>query len=342
MKRISIFIFITAFLLGAGLFLRNKQDISKPNQNSGSIITSTVKFVNSTITADGAVTAQNQARLAFQTSGKLAYIGIKEGDRVKAGHILASLDLGDLQTARTKANYAYLAADANAKQIEDQVKGHDSDETFAQKTQRVTAQTARDTAYDAMLAAQRAIDNAQLKAPFDGIVTQVDSQVAGVSITPTAGIVIVDPESLVFRANVPASYIYYISQGSQVNLAVDGIQEMFSGKVVKIFPSKVVLPGGQAVYQVDIESPDLKITGKLDQTGKAIINTNSENVALVPAWTVLGGNYIWVNNNGTPELKQVNPGKIHGNEIEIVSGMSTGDKIITDPKYIPSLKYLIL
>jgi hypothetical protein len=102
------------------------------------------------------------------------------------------------------------------------------------------------------------------------------------------------------------------------------------------------LPSGQAVYQIDVGSDELKKQAKLDMTGTAIISTNSKNVALVPVWTVLAGKYIWVDNNGTPDLRQVTAGKIHGNEIEITDGLTPQDKIIIDPKLIPSLKYQML
>jgi RND family efflux transporter MFP subunit len=327
---------LVAAIALASIFMRGSHELSPTTT------TTSVRFISSTITADGVVTAQSQAKLSFQTSGKLAYLKIKEGDRVKAGQILAALDLGDLETAWNRAHYTYEAADAYAKQIEDAVKGHDSDETFAQKTQRVAAQTTRDAAYDAMLAAQRAIDNAQLKAPFNGIVTHEDVSVPGINITPATTFTVADPDSMVFRANIPAENIYYVSVGSAVTLAIDGVQDKIAGTVVKIFPSKVVLVNGQAVYQVDIDSDVLKKDAKLDQAGKAIISTNSENVALVPAWTVLGGKYIWVDNNGTPELKQIIAGKTHGNEIEVTGGLSVTDKIIVNPQFISTLKYQIL
>jgi multidrug efflux pump subunit AcrA (membrane-fusion protein) len=57
---------------------------------------------------------------------------------------------------------------------------------------------------------------------------------------------------------------------------------------------------------------------------------------------VLGGKYIWIDDNGTPKLIQVTVGEIHGTEIEITGGLKTGEKIITDPKYISSLKYQML
>jgi hypothetical protein len=166
--------------------------------------------------------------------------------------------------------------------------------------------------------------------------------VPGVNVTPATSFVVADPDSMVFRANVPTENIYYVVEGSTVSLAIDGIPNKITGSVVKIYPSKVILPSGEAVYQVDIASTELKKQTKLFETGRAMISTNAEHVALVPAWTVLGGKYIWIDNNGSPQLKQVVAGKIHGNDIEIIQGLSSDDKIITDPKFIPSKTYQLL
>jgi multidrug efflux pump subunit AcrA (membrane-fusion protein) len=190
--------------------------------------------------------------------------------------------------------------------------------------------------------ANYALQLSTLTSPIQGIITHEDVSVSGINITPATTFVVADPDTMVFRANVPTTSIYYVSVGSTVTLAVDGIQNKLQGIVVKIYPSKVTLANGQTVYQVDIASDELKKQAKLDQNGTAIISTNSENVALVPAWTVLAGKYIWVDVNGIPKLKEITAGKIHGNEIEITGGLTPQDKIIIDPKLISTLKYKIL
>ena len=187
-----------------------------------------------------------------------------------------------------------------------------------------------------------ALQLSTLTSPLHGIVTHEDVTVPGINITPATTFVVADPDSIVFRANIPTENIYYVTVGSDVTLAIDGIPNKISGTVIKVYPSKVILPTGQAVYQVDIQSDDLKKLAKLDEAGSAMITTNSENVALVPAWTVLGGKYIWIDDNGMPKLIQVTAGEIHGTEIEITGGLKAGEKIITDPRYISSLKYQML
>ena len=287
------------------------------NSHSGATTTASVKFVSSTITADGMVTAQNQETLSFQTIGKLIYLPFKEGDTVLQGQVVAQLDGAKLQ--------------ANLRQAE---------QSF--KVKRTAVDATQNIAYDAVVKARQDIADATLLASINGIVLHEGVTMSGTNISPATTFIIADPETMVFRANVPTEQIYYIAQGSTVTLSIDGIDKKMQGTVVHISPSKVILPTGQAVYQVDIASDELKTSAKLDENGQAIIRTNAKNVALVPAWTVIGGQYIWIDNNGTPKLVQVTVGKIHENQIEILEGLSADDTIILDPKFIPSHMYQIL
>lgn len=333
--------------------------IFKKNSVSPITTTTSVQFVNSVITADGIVTAQNKATLNFQTSGKLVYLPLKEGDKVYSGQTIARLDSYALQHQLAAALNTYKSTrdtfDQTQQNSQDNVlktqvapdlTGVNTDSTDAVNTaiQRIADQsqsTLNNSVINVELA-NYALQLSTLTSPLSGIITHEDVVVPGINITPAASFIVADPDSMVFRANIPTQNIYYITEGSSVSIAVDGIPDKLQGTVIKIYPSRVTLPSGEAVYQVDIESDQLKKLAKLDETGTAIISTNSENVALVPAWTVLAGKYIWVNDTGTPELREITAGKIHGNEIEILSGLTPADKIITDPKFIPSLKYQLL
>jgi RND family efflux transporter MFP subunit len=361
-KRILMPVFIIVLLVAAGIFVGNKKLVlsSSSGSVSGATTTTTVQFVSSTITADGIVTAQDAATLNFQTAGKLTYLPFKEGDKVSAGQTIAKLDTYALQRDLTAALNNYVSARDTFEQAQENagdnilktqisptystVNGIDSTTAVNEAIQRIGDQnqnTLNNSVINVELA-NYALQLSALTSPIKGIITHEDVTTAGVNVTPATTFVVADPSSMVFRANVPIEDIYYITVGSSVSIAIDGLQNKLDGTIVRIYPSKVTLPTGEAVYQVDIQSDQIIKLTKLDETGTAIISTNSENVALVPAWTVLGGKYVWVDNNGTPELREVTAGKIHGNQIEILSGLSAGDKVITDPKYIPSLKYSML
>jgi len=352
-KKITTVLVIIALFIGGVLLLNNRQR----NQSSiPSTTSATVQFVNSTITADGSVVAQNQAKLNFQTGGKLVRLPFKEGDRVRAGQLIAQLDTYALQRQLTLALNNYRIA----RNSFDQTQQNSSDNVL--KSQVAPSYTKTNVDFDSTVndALKRILDQSQasldnsvvnvelanyalqlstLTSPINGTIIHQDVNVAGVNITPATTFVVADPNTMAFRANIPASNIYYVTPGSQVTLIIDGIQDKIEGKVDKVYPSKITLNNGQSVYQVDIVSDNLKKLGKFDQVGRAIINTNSEDVALIPAWVVLSNQFVWINNNNSYELKQITTGKIHGDQIEVLSGLNQGDKIIIDPKIISAQKY---
>jgi len=347
---------IVAIFLVVGVFVGKRWLTATTLQvNAKPVTTASVQFVNSVISATGIVTAQNQATLNFQTAGKLVYLPLKEGDKVAAGQTVAKLDTYALQRQLTLSLNAYKVNrntfDQTQENLQDNVTKSQTTPSYTNALNNITAvndaiariadqsQTTLDNSVINVELANYALQLSTLTSPLKGIITREDITTAGVNITPATTFTVADPSSMVFRANVPTQEIYYVAEGSSVSIAVDGIQNKLNGTVEKIYPAKVTLANGETVYRVDIQSEDLLKVAKLDETGTVMISTHSENVALVPAWTVLAGRYIWVDNGGKPELREVTTGKIHGNQIEITSGLATNDKIIIDPKYISSLKY---
>lgn len=317
------------------------------------------KSVNSTINIDGTVTAADQAVLHFQTGGKLTYLPFKEGDEVKSGQTIATLDSFALQKQLNQALNNYRSTRDTFDQTKENAGNNtlqgqqlsfysnakmDKNDAVSEAAKRILDQyqASLDNSVINVELANYAIQLATLTSPIDGILTHEDVNVRGVNVTPATSFIVADPESLVFRANVPEDKITFISEGSQAEVAVDGSKTRLKGTVSKIYPSKVTLPTGQAYYQIDIQSDDIKNMTKLDQGGTAIININLENALLVPAWVVLNGQYVWVDNKGQPEIRKVSTGKIHGKEIEITGGLKQGDKVITDPEYISVKKYQLL
>lgn len=362
MKLKTIAIIISIILLTkVGIFINHKTNAYSVTQQPHSESTSavSVKTINSTITADGSVTAQNMAVLHFQTAGKLIYLPFKEGDLISSNQTIARLDSYPLQRQLELALNSY----RSTRDTFDQVQQNSHDGQLQANMQPLTASAKLDKSNAIDDAAKRIIDENQanldnsiinvelanyalqfstLTSPIDGLIIHEDVTVPGVNITPAASFVIADPATYVFRANVPADQIYYIEQGSTAEITIDGSPKKFSGTITKIYPSKTKLTSGEEVYMVDIQSEELIRLAKFDQAGTAIIKTNSKNVMLAPAWTVLNGKYIWVNNSGKPELKTVIVAGTHDGNIEITTGLTTKDKVITDPEFISRQKYQLL
>lgn len=356
-KYILIFICFITLLVIAGIIMRNKYStLSSTHLNSISTITTSVRFVNSIITAEGNVTAQNQETLHFQIGGKLTYLPFKEGDSVKSGQTIASLDTYAVQKQLEATLNTYRSVRDSFDQTKDNVQNNvqkaqlpigmsgTKDSAINDAIKRIVDQNqaSLDNSIINVQIANNAFQLSTLTSPLNGIMLHEDVTMSGLNISPTTNFTVADPSTAVFRANVTINNINYVTLGASAEIAIDGIQNKIIGTVVNIYPAKVILSNGQSVYHVDIQSDQLIELAKLDQTGTVMIKTNSENVALVPVWTVLGGKYIWVDSNNEPQLKTVTTGKTHGQDIEITSGLTAQDKIIMNPEYIKSLKYKTL
>ena len=323
----NIVIAVVLILL-TGWWWNGRRAVDKKN---GSVKTAGVTRgeVVSYLSVSGQVKADQQAILNFPAPGKLSYIGVKEGDFVKSGKLLASLDLGDLQTAWNRAYYQYLAADANAKLVEDQVKDHDKDESFVQKNSRVAAQTARDMAYDTMLAAQRAINNAKLTAPFEGIVIAVTATTIGDTVSVTDGVTVVNPKNLYFSAEVDESDVGKISQNQKVEVNLDAYpDEKFTANIGEIGFVSQLSSTGATVYPVKLRFPPEVLTRlRIGMNGDAkIILAVKGNVLKLPVEAIVDGEVILADQD--KKKVKVVTGLEGDTDTEIVSGINEGDKVV--------------
>jgi RND family efflux transporter MFP subunit len=356
-KKIITIIIVLILFIDAVVFFTVEMHPKTPI-SSNNYASAAVKDVDSTIIADGTITAQDQADLHFQTAGKLVSLPFKEGDTVTQGQTIAQLDTYIIQQQLQEALNTYKStrdtfdqAQANSQDntLQNQQRTllaspTDADNAINDAVKRIVDQNQAnlDNSVIAVQIANYAYQLASITSPINGIITHEDVTVAGQNVTPTTTFSVADPTTKVFRANIPASDIDYISDGMNASVVLDGVQNKISGTITNIYPSKITLADGEDVYQVDIQSDDIKNMGKLDQAGSVVIMTNAQNVILVPAWTVLSNKYVWIDNNGTPELKTVTVGSVHGNDVEITGGLTKQDRVITDPKVIPAKNYPIL
>ena len=325
----------------------------------------TIKDVASDILADGTIASQNEANLHFQIGGKLTYLSAKEGDSVIQGQSIANLDTYALQRQLTAALNTYrstrdtfdqvganttngVAVGQQRFSLEMTTKaglgGQNEIDVINDTVKRIVDQNQAnlDNSVINVELANYALSLSSLTAPFNGIVVHEDVKNAGINITPATSFMVVDPNALVFRAHVNEQDIDYVEVGSQAKVDVDGTSQAYSGVISKIYPEKIVLPTGQKVYSVDITLSDTKGL-RYAQTGSVKIASNTSiDTKLVPRWTVLNGQEIWVREGSLIVLKTVTTGKTHGDFIEITSGLTDNDKIIVNPQSVIQDKYQII
>lgn len=311
------------------------------------------------IVATGSVHSQNEAALNFQTGGKLVYLPFKEGDSVYAGATIAQLDTYALQRQLTSALNTYRSTrdtfDQTAQNVQNNnLQGQlvpsfsnakmDKTDAINEGAKRILDQNQAnlDNSVINVELANYAMQLATLTSPISGIIIHEDVSVPNVNVSPSTTFTIADPNTPVFRANIPVNQIAFVSEGSAATIRLDTMKTPIKGTVSKISPQKITLPNGQEVYEVDVVSADLTSLTKLGETGSVLIqNSTKDNSTLVPAWTVLSHSSVWVLHNGTPQLKKVTVGNT-ANGFTSVTGLSQTDKVILDPEGLANTTYHLL
>lgn len=291
------------------------------------------------VSTSGKVKADDYADLSFQSTGLVAWVGVKVGDKVAQGQAIAQLDTVSLNATYEEALNTYRDKEATVENILDEVKGHAGDETFAQKAERTTAEAARDSAYDAVLSAQRALQMATITAPFDGIVVQANPSFAGANVTALANsdYTIVNPDTIYFDAEVEETDLPNVQLDQEASIKLDAYpDETFAGTVENVGLVAFTSSTGGNAYHVRISMPPNEgLKFKVGMQGDVDITFHKiEDVLKVPATAVVSENdknYVWVVAGGKAKKVEVTTGTSSLDETEIKSGLKEGDIIITEP-----------
>lgn len=337
MKKKIIIISVAVFvLLAAGSAIQ----LSKTRSTAEQIKTATVrqKTFSKSVQSSGKTKADKSAELKFQTSGKLTWVNVKEGDTVTAYQAIAGLDLREVQKTLEKALRDY----SNERNDFEEMwrvtyKGVQNPNAALTDTAKRILEKNQWDLDKAVLDVELknlAVEYATLVTPIAGIVAHIDTPVPGVNITPaTAVFEIVDPASLVFAANIDEVDIGSLSLGQTASIALDAFGDAtFSGKVSYISYISETSAGGATVFPVRLafdEPQKLRIGLNGDVT---IETTTIADAVVVPIEAIRerdSGKFVYKKTDKTYTLVPVTPGEQNDTEIVITQGLSGGDVVVT-------------
>ncbi len=288
------------------------------------------------LTSSGKTKAERSVDLKFQTSGRLAWVGVKEGDTVNAWTAVAGLDSRDVQKTLEKSLRDYRAerndfdqASLDSPAIKPSDAANDRVKRILEKNQWDLDKAVLDVELKKL-----AVEFATLVTPIAGIVTHVDTPIAGVNITPaTAVFSVADPSSIVFEATVDETDVAGLAVGTPATVMLDAYPDAsFSGTITRIAYTAQQSAGGATVFPVNISisSPE---PVRIGLNGDIEITTERQtDVLLVPAEAVRdekGKTYAYRKSGSKYVKVPVTVGKRNEDTVIITSGLSEGDTVVT-------------
>jgi len=320
------------------------------------------------LNASGYVVAQRKAAVSSKSTGRLAYLGVEEGSRVKKGQIIASLENEDLAAARNQAvaqikeaeaTLAQTQADLNFATLQyrryktllhqDLVSRQEYDTAEANyekaKAAVANAQAHIKTNQAALANAQAALEYTYIRSPFDGVVTvkyaDVGEVVApfGAAVNARAAVVtMADLNSLMVEADVAESNLDRVRLGEPCEISLDAIPDRrFAGQVHMIVPT-ADRAKATVLTKVKFLESDERILPEM--SAKVAFLTRSldpserqprltlPKAALV---TLNGQSFAFLLSANRAKLVPVQVGLALNDLVEITGGLKEGDRVAVNP-----------
>lgn len=335
-KLLYIVIGIAVIALIAFILMNNKKEneaktaIVAEKNAAVSVKIDTVKTeeVSLDFVSNGNFEPIQELKFSAEKSGKVVKVLAKEGDYVTVGQTLAIVRSDVLNVDAQTANATYQNAVTDYNRYENAFKTGG-----VTKQQLDQAKLAMVNAKSQLTQANINVGDTRIKAPISGFINkkyiEPGSILAGAPATELFDIVNVS--KLKLKVTVNESQVASLKVGTTINVSASVYPDKtFSGKITFI-ASKA---DESLNFPVEIEiannaSNDLK--AGMYGTAEFASKQQKQSLMIVPRNAFVGSvssNQIFVVENGTAKLKTVTAGRILGDKVEILKGLSDGEQVI--------------
>jgi membrane fusion protein, multidrug efflux system len=283
--------------------------------------------VSNTVTAVGALIAEDSVVLRPEIDGRIEKIQFAEGQPVKKGAVVVTLDAAE-QRARVAAAEADLKlAESRFRRSEELVA-----QNFISRQALDEARANLDIVRARLTQEKVALDKTVIRAPFAGVVglRQVSP---GAYINKGDDIVRLDALSrLKVEVPVPETFVSRVRIGLPVKVTVDALPgQTFNGTVHAVDPvidsaSRNMRARARIANPRNVLKPGMFARVSADLGGKASAIMVPEQV-IVPRGD---GNFVFAVIDGKAELRPVKLGRREPGRVEVVEGIKAGETIVLD------------
>jgi RND family efflux transporter MFP subunit len=317
----------------------------------------------------GTVRAKTIAAVAPQVMGRITSLPVAEGDRVKKGALLATIDDTQIRAQLAAAGAMVTEAEAGLMEVEGAIAQAEASKALAEKTYErfrmlheekvVTPQEFDEVEVKRTVAVkdyQRALDKraqvaarvtqakaqedaaramlsyTRVAAPFAGVVTEKKADVGSMAAPGVPIVVLEDTRRYRIEASVPEGYIGALKVGSRVRIvlgAPPGTE--IPGNISEVVPT--VDPASRTfTVKADLPGGEALRTGMF---GRVLFPSGEETELRVPRKAILRiGGYdglYTVTSDNVARLVMVKTGKVSGEDVEILAGIGPGALVAVSP-----------
>lgn len=334
---IWLFIFIASFMFGCQSKVSPGTVEVKRTPVSGVKVSEIESSpVDDYYETSGTVMAKNVGIIASKIMGSVTSVAVQEGQHVNRGQTLLTIDDSDIiqkvnaagsavEAAQQQKELADVTFSRYAKLYEEKAL---SRQEFDQvETQRKIAGSELGRANAMLREAQAYHEYAHVRAPFAGVVTNKKIDPGSMAIPGVQLLTVEDTTAFLVEALVDEKLSARIKVGTPVYISFDALNRTVNGKVSEIVPA------------IDPTSRTFVVKASVNGTGlksglyaKVRILSGTREAVTVPSSSIVERGQLTgvfaVDAKGIIAYRLVRTGRTFGGNIEILSGLNTGDRII--------------
>jgi HlyD family secretion protein len=320
------------------------------------------------LNSTGYVVAQRKAAISSKATGRLEWLGVAEGSRVKAGDIIARIDARDVVAqgegaqanvkaakaaleqalaeerdalAQLKRNQDLLAKGFVSASAVDTAKARAEKATAGVGNARATISAAEAVSRNA----QVSVDYTVIRAPFDGVILSKSANV-GDLVTPfsnaadSKGAVVsmADMSTLEVEADVAESSLSKIAVGQPAEILLDALPDTrFRGRISRIVPT-VDRAKATVMTKVKFDAIDPRIlpemSAKVSFLSQEVTTEQQKPMVAVATDAIVqrdGRTVVFVIRDDIATAVPVSAGKKVGDLTGITGDVKSGDKAVLKP-----------
>lgn len=317
------------------------------------------------LNATGYVVAQRKAAVASKATGRLEWLGVREGSQVKAGEVLARLESNDVTAQMRQAEAQVRVAQANLEQGEAELK--DASRALERSRDLLAKNFVSQAAHDTVIArhdkaraaiaghkaaiavaqaslrnAQVAVEQTMIRAPFDGVVLTKNANVGDV-ITPfssalgsqAAVVTMADMSTLEVEADVSEANLGKVKVGQPCEIQLDALPgQRFRGVVQRMVPT---VDRAKATVMVKVRFVDAdprvlpEMSAKVSFLEKEVPEGERSARTVVQPAALSEDGALFLLQDGVVKRVAVKPGMKIGDLQEVDGSIKAGDKVVLRP-----------
>jgi HlyD family secretion protein len=313
-------------------------------------------------TRAGTVDACQRAQLAPPLGGQIASLPVKEGDRVQQGAILLELWNQDLRAQLSLAERDRVASQARTEEacVQAGVAAREAKRLTQLRAQKLVSEeqaergigeadaraaackAARETARVAdarVRVAQANLERTILRAPFDGVIAEINGEIGevvtpspvGIPTPPTVDIV--DGSCLYISAPIDEVDAPAVRAGQTAYISLDAFPgRKFPGFVRRVAPYVLDVEKQARTVEIEAEIENPAANNLLPgySADVEVILDTRENVLKIPTQAVIDGRQVFVLDEGARMLRQraITPGISNWEFTEVKSGLEEGELVV--------------